>query len=271
VEDVFPANPVFYFRASNISQRLEHFTATRFWHDLKALDYKKLAVKMGTPTEAYAGFQRKMAGFFSPENQMIFKALFGQEVAVAVYAGESANNFKAATPAEVQKLFTDMAGNIFIATRVGPQMKAAEAMAKLGGQFSKDIAMSTTPYKGKAINLITTKDGSITFGYVRLNDFVVMGVGEKAARLAIDVAAKSHKSLSQSESFLKRKRSFVDGADTAGFFELQAVSKFLQEQISEMAKARGHASPSARPSLRSRSNRHRVWRRSSLRAKAAIF
>ncbi|MCB9770934.1 MAG: DUF3352 domain-containing protein [Candidatus Omnitrophica bacterium] len=237
MEDVLPAQAVFYVRADNLSQRVENFSKTKLFNDLKNLDYKKVSSTVGVAPESAIQFEEKLSAFFSVENQKLIKALFGKEVAIAVYTDDSFKNMKDNSPAVIQKALFAAAGNVFIATRVGSDVGAAESVLKFWGQFSKDFKTNTTQYKGKKITVIESQDGSIKVAYVRLGDVIVIGLGEKAAQSAIDVQAKAQKPLASDADFLKRKKTFLEGADTVGYLSVHPIYQLVQSQINAMGDA----------------------------------
>ncbi len=236
IESVLPPGPIFYVRMTDLNSRIEKFTATKLFNEFKNFDYKNLAAQMGASASTIDEANQKIANVFSPENQKLLKMLFGQELAVAVYVDNDMKNWQAQNPTEAQKLIMQLAENVFIATRVSSDFVVAETLLKFVGQFNKDFKTDTANYKGKQINTITSKDGLVTFSYVRLNDIIVMGAGQKAAKSAIDVLAKKQKALVLDANFTKSMQSFGSGADTVGFLDVNAIYKIGDKQIEEMAK-----------------------------------
>lgn len=234
-EDVLPAEPIVYLKFDNIAERIERTTNTKLWNDLSRLDYKGAAAQLGVPAGSADEFEKNLKTAFSQENVAVLKMLFGQEAAVAVYPGQDVK-MTVSTPAEAIKLFTELAGNVSFVTRVGPQVQAAESMSKFFGQFVKDLALKTVAYKGREIGLISSKDGSVTIGYVRFKDLIVFGFGEKAARSAVDVVSRSRRGLSQDPRFLERRKGGLENADSFGSVRLDSIYKLIKEQLEELAQ-----------------------------------
>lgn len=236
IESVLPAQPVFYLRTTNLSSRIEKFTTTKFFRDFKSMDYKKFAGAMSVGPQAFDEAEKNLANVFSLENQKILKALFGQEFSLAVYSDDNLKDLQAKTPQEIQKVITQLAGNIFVATRVSSDFAATEIVLKFLGQFNKDFKTDTMRYNGKEINLISNKDSSLTLAYVRLDDILVMGIGEKAAKSAIDVFAKKQKALLGDAAFAKRMQKFSLDTHTVGFLDIHAISEMVSAQAAQMSK-----------------------------------
>jgi hypothetical protein len=236
LESVLPTGPVFYISATGINKNIEKFTATKIFADLKSIDYKNLATILGVPAQGVDEAQQRFVQAFSPENQKISKALFGQEVVMAVYMDDVAQSMQAQSSQDVQKVMKQLAENVFIVTRVAADVAVAETVLKFSGQFSKDFATSTAAYHGKKINSISSKDGSLSLSYVRFNDVLVMGVGQKAAQSAIDIIVKKQKSLFEDESFKKRIKNVVDGVDIAGFLDIQKFYVMINTQLAQSTK-----------------------------------
>ncbi|MCB9757239.1 MAG: hypothetical protein H6753_02300 [Candidatus Omnitrophica bacterium] len=236
LESVLPAGPVFYMSATGINQRIEKLTTTKLFADLKSLDYKNLATILGVPAQGVDEAQQRLEQAFSLENQKFLKALFGQEVALAVYMDDVAQSMQVQNPQDVQKMIKQLAENVFIVTRVAGDVAVAETVLKFLGQFSKDFTTSTTVYHGKKINSMSSKDGSLSVSYVRFNDVLVMGVGQKAAQSAIDMIVKKQKSLFEDENFKKRIKNVVGEVDTAGFVDIRAIYAMINAQLVQSAK-----------------------------------
>lgn len=139
IESVLPAQPIFYMRVANLSARIEKFTTTKLFQDLKDIDYKKLAGILNVPPQDLDEVQQKFNNLFTAENQRMLNALFGREIALAFYNADNLKDLQANSSTETQKVITEIAGNFFIVTRVSADVVAAEAVLKLAGQFSKDL------------------------------------------------------------------------------------------------------------------------------------
>ncbi len=237
IESVLPAQPIFYMRVANLSARIEKFTMTKLFQDLKDIDYKKLAGILNVPPQDLDEVQQKFNNLFTAENQRMLNALFGREIALAFYNADNLKDLQANSSTETQKVITEIAGNFFIVTRVSADVVAAEAVLKLAGQFSKDLKTETKHYNGKDITLISPKDSTLALAYVRFNDILVMGLGEKAAQSAIDVLSKKKQSLIIDKDFIKRAASFDANVDTVGYLDVKTVYALVQEHLGQLAKA----------------------------------
>lgn len=226
LESVLPAKPAFYVRADHLSQRVDNFAKTKLFQELKGIDYKKAATAFGVSSDAFKQTEEAWGTAFSDDNQRMFKALFGNAAAIAVYTDGGSK---------------DIFSNVFIVTQLSPEIAAAETVSKFFGQFNKDLKMDTEKYNGKDINLIESNDGKFTVGYVRFKDIVVIGVGEKAAKSAVDVAAKKQKALSTDENYLKRVKRSYDGSQTFGYFDIKTFYPFLGEELGQLAQTQKDA------------------------------
>lgn len=232
VESLLPAQPAFYMRLSQLSERMDNFSKTKLFRDLKSIDYKKASATLGIQTAALAKVEEVWNNAFTDENLKIFKSLFGNEVALAIYT-DDLKNIKAGDDKSFEEIFS----NIYIVTRLSPEIAAAETVSKFLGKFNKDLKVVTERYNGKDINLLESADGKFTLGYVRFNNIVVMGVGKKAAQSAIDVVAKKQKALDTDEGYLKRLKVAYDGTKTFGYFNIKTFYPLLTEEIAQLAKS----------------------------------
>lgn len=239
IENLLPAKPAFYLRLSQLTQRMDNFSKTKLYQDLKSIDYKKATAAFGAPfpketnrPDALVQVEDAWGKAFSDENVKMFKALFGDDVAVAVYASDL-KDVKTLEKKTAQEIFE----NVFVVTRLSPEIAAAETVLKFLGQFNKDLKIETERYNGQDINLLKSADGKFLLGYVRFNDLVVMGLGQKAARTAIDIIAKKQPALSTDEDYTKRVKTSYEGAQTFGYFNIKTFYPMLTEEISQLAKS----------------------------------
>ncbi len=237
IENVLPAKPVFYIRATDVSRRVESFESTKLFQELKSIDFKKIASRFGLPPEGVTEAEQRLNQVFSAENIRLMKILFGREIAVAVYTDETLKNSQPKNPAEVKKILEQLLGNIFIVTRAASDATAAETVFKFVGGFSKDFKTSMARYNGHTVNSVTDKDGAVVLVYVRIKDVFVLGTNDKAAKSAIDVFEKKQKALSSDEDFVARAKSLPAAADTVGFFDIRPIYTLLNAQIAEMDKS----------------------------------
>lgn len=238
VEEVLAEGPMAYLYLSKLTERVERFAATKFWQDLKAIDYPSAAGTVGFAEQAQ-NVQKSLQTAFSSENVEFLKALFGQEVAVAIYSDDNFKNLKTADPLQS---ITELASNLSFVTRLGPKMQAAESLSRFFAQFDKDLRTQTTSYQGQDIQLISSKDGKITIGYVRFGDLLIFGLGEKAARSAIDTVSGKKKALKSDAIYAERKKAALADADSLGFVRLETIYNLLREQINQLAGTQGPAS-----------------------------
>lgn len=234
--NVLPAGPVFYSRSVNLASRIESFQNTRLFNELKNIDYKKSAAGIGMPSEFIGEGINSFEKFLSPENIQVMKEIFGKDVALAVYTDGINWGDKSKSPAETQELFGRLGENIFVVSRMSPKLAAAEMFLKLAGQFGKDFRTETINYLGKNITEVIAKDGAFKVAFARVSDYVVFGYGEKAAKTAIEISLKKHKSLAEDTRFSKILAGFSPDADSSGVLNFKPISDIISSQVEGMKK-----------------------------------
>lgn len=233
LETLLPEQPVGYVRQTQLSKGLEEFAGTRFYQDLQAINVENAIEKIGAGPEGAARYKKLKQTLFSGENQQLVKQLLGKEFVVAAYPDDSLKNFQPKDSEEMTMIAMQMAQNIFVVSRISPELQVAEFVSKFFLQYQEELSSRTSQYRGKTITVLSTKDGIINIGYFRMKDILVVGLGEKAARAAIDTLARSRKSLAQDPVFLKSRAAFLPGAESAAYVDFQAFFKLINEGIKQ--------------------------------------
>lgn len=233
LETLLPEQPVGYVRQTQLSKGLEEFARTRFYQDLQAINVENAIEKIGAGPEGAARYKKLKQTLFSGENQQLVKQLFGKEFVVAAYPDDSLKNFQPKDSEEMTMIAMQMAQNIFVVSRISPELQVAEFVSKFFLQYQEELSSRTSQYRGKTITVLSTKDGIINIGYFRMKDILVVGLGEKAARAAIDTLARSRKSLAQDPVFLKSRGAFLEGAESVGYMDFQVFYKLLKEGMTQ--------------------------------------
>lgn len=223
VEDILPEGLVGYIRMTDLGKNIDSFKATRFWKGIAGIDYERVLEQTGASDETMAVYDNFKKNLPSPATQALLKKFLGEEVVVAVYP----TSFEDFSSENLLK----MASDVFFVTRLKPETQFAEFFATLFSSFQRQVSTQDVPYRNHTIHVVSTNDGRIRIGYVRIKDVLVFGVGEKGARACLDVFDKEKKPLSGDRLYLETHPSFLEGAHFTGYLDF----KFLKKQLLQWA------------------------------------
>ena len=228
---ILPPQPLLFVHMNDIEQNLGEFTQTRFWQILKGIDYIKYMKESGGDEAALKHFDEMRKQLFSEEMKVFAKTFLGKEVAVAVYGGEG-NSLD-------PKNIVNVASQTFLVTRLKPEVKFAEKFSGLIGKMDPNISVEEVDYEKNKIYLISTKGAPFKIGYTRINNLLVVGLNEKAARACIDVYRKKNSALQEDEAYLRVRAHAEPEADFLGYMNFAKLIGDLKAQIVGWLSANG--------------------------------
>ncbi len=227
VEKVLPSGPVAYVDVKDLAGKWEDLTSTEFFANLSKIDIIALMKSSGTPAGEIAKAEAVIAQLTAPETHQFIKRFFGKEVALAVYPTQ----FK---DLSLNSLY-NIAANVIFVTRLEPKAEFMTFFAGTLGRFSKDIKTEVVQYQGEDIHIISSNDGLIKLGYVRIKDLFVFGFGDKPARKAVDTFLDQGPSLGSDKKFEKAVARRLPDADIMQYVDLETIVSDMKAQILALA------------------------------------
>lgn len=231
IAGVLPAAPLGYGRFQDMEAMINGFTATQFWQGIKNIDYRGIMEKTGASPEETARFDKTWRQFSESGNQKLFMQFFGQEAVIAVY------------PASIEKFdpqaWQELSSHVYFVTRLRPEMQMAEFFSRFFGEFSAEVQSEEIQYKGHTIKIVKADQGNVTIGYVRIKDYFVFGIGDRAAKDCIDVLSGEKKSLAGDPQFLKAQEKFMPGSKGEIYLDFAMVAQMIREQMLKGIAAAG--------------------------------
>ena len=211
IETILPADAVFFAKFSEVDKQVKEFKASKLCKNIEKIDIDMLLEKSGAKKEDVEKFKAartELTGFIGG---LVLEKYFGKEIAVAVYplkAGEL-------TP----EAFLDMASNFTLVTRVKPETKFIDFLAKIFNKAGRKYEVIEEKYRGRKITVVKLDD-KVSLAYVQIKDMLVIGFGRKAAASSCDVADKKILSLAQDKDYTVAMSKFPKGADTVAFGDI---------------------------------------------------
>ncbi len=228
--EVVPAGAVVYFQQGEPAAKVERLLKTELAKEISALPLREAFDVLEAADAEKDLVDQVMAVCQKKSNQEIVKALFGREVALAVYPvmldGPGAS-------------WKDALAQVAVLTRLATRASFDGVVVPLVRQMRSDIDIQTVPYKKHTIHLVGFKEAGLRFGFVQIGDIMVGGLGDTMARRAVDVATGTAPSLSTDALFLKAEPYFAKGSRDVGFVNYETVISLIRKQATAAAAALG--------------------------------
>lgn len=233
IETILPADAVFFAKFSEVDKQVKEFKASKLCKNIEKIDIDMLLEKSGAKKEDVEKFKAARTELSSFIGGLVLEKYFGKEIAVAVYplkAGEL-------TP----EAFLDMASNFTLVTRVKPETKFIDFLAKIFNKAGRKYDVAEENYKGRKITVVKLDD-KVSLAYVQIRDMLVIGFGKKAATSSCDVADKKALSLAQDKDYTAAMSKFPKGANTVAFGDIEQMMSGIK-RLAESIPAPKETSP----------------------------
>jgi hypothetical protein len=230
VEDILPQQPVIFVHQKDVVKTFAQFSASPFWQKISKLDYDLLASQSGKKVQPAFWFNIIKSQVFTPENQDLFQKFFGKEVAVTVYPTEidfaqlSSGNMQSIGLVAEQAL-----SQLFIVTKVGVDVKMAEALSRFSKISNVNVTQETVEYKKHTIHMLNFTQFQFKIGFVLIKDWMVIGLGDRAAKMCIDVIKKDKLALAKDVRFQQAKSTALAQSTSFGYGDLAQIISFLEK------------------------------------------
>ncbi|HPN66706.1 MAG TPA: DUF3352 domain-containing protein, partial [Candidatus Omnitrophota bacterium] len=215
IESILPADAVFFMKFSEVDRQVKEFKASKLCKNLERIDIEMLMEKSGAKKEDVENFRAARTELTSFIGGLVLEKYFGKEIAVAVYPSGKIEF----TPEGV----VDMASNITLATRVKPETKFIDFLAKIFNKAGRKYEVAEENYKGKKMTVVKLDD-KVSIAYVQIKDIIVIGLGKKAATSCCDVADRKLLSLAQDKDYTDAMAKFPKGAETVAFGDMGLIT-----------------------------------------------
>ncbi len=221
IEDVLPEDALFYVKFSNLRTTREKIVSTKLWQNLRQVDYSLLFE--GRPK------------IFHPSTAVILDQLFGREAALAVYEPDmDISSISAAGPEDQPRLWGEILSNVFLVTRLEPDVQWMESVSGLLGLSAEGLNVEEISYEGETIRLVTIPDSMLKIGFVRLKDLLIIGVTDKAARRSVDVYKKSEAALTADPKRRMAGERSTDPVDVIGYADLEKLLSAAEKNVHQV-------------------------------------
>jgi hypothetical protein len=242
-ETVLPEGALFYVQGSDLKSALAKITSTRFWEMMRVLDYDFMMKSTGVRPEQRRVIKAVQDQISNPSLGAMLEKFFGKEFVLAVYPAElDSARISLLNKGDIVAALEQFLSTIVLVTRVGADVQVMES---LFDQLN-DLETETLKYEGHDVRLIVIPGAGIRVGFVRIKDFLIVGLGDRMLRRGIDVYRGKEKTLAQDAFFRRAKGRFVGSWELDGYMDLSKLLGFfkglvknLREQVSAGGSAAG--------------------------------
>ncbi len=236
-EDMLPAGAISIVHFRDLSHIINAIHNNGLWKSILGLDFNVLVKhKVVDPRlAAVIKFFKNPPGGIA--TTAFFKELFNDEVMIGVYPIEfNFSHIKDAKSPITSKIADELFSSMFIVTRLSPSSDIMTSFPNYIKKFVKNVIVEKMEYKGHDITIIRFNRQRISFSYVKIKNFLILGTGDKAARMCLDTFTGARQSLSNDKMYHKASKEFLDSASFDLYFNIHGLFSMFKEQSKDIVK-----------------------------------
>lgn len=233
LETILPQQPLVMLHQKNIAQNLQRLETHPAWVKLKEVDFDALSASSAKAKQSPQWWKMITENIFTAKNRDIFDKFFSKEAVVAVYPTDvNFSKLAGGNLPEIIAMVQEVFSQIFIVTKVGADVKAAEVMSRFSRIAGEDVQQETIEYKKRSIHLLNFPQQQVQIGLTIIGDWMVIGLGDHAAKKCIDVFSKDQVSLAQDKFWQDKKMVALDAEETFGYVDLNRFVGLMEGAVS---------------------------------------
>lgn len=244
IEDMLPSGPFVYVKAKGMAQLIKEIQASDFWQKMQDVNWNRLMLEGGMKPEQVTMLSLFSSQFTRLTSHSLFKKILTGEVAVAVYPAEL-GMYDMTDITSVLAQVQDLLSHIFIVIHLDPQMKAAEWISGMLRDWGPNVSQRSFEYRGRTVHVVTLEKYGMELGYTVINDYVIFGLKEKAARESLIVLKKDVEALASDPNFQKWKGNFLTGAENYAYINLSMFFPQLMKELMQTLTAKADQAASS--------------------------
>ncbi len=219
VQEILPDGAVLHFQQKDGSKLIAQFSNTPTWYQWRKINVPVL-MKKGDMSEEHVKLAQLVTKYLGPiSDSLLLRKFFGRELAITIYPFETKN--------QESPTIDQMLSQVTIVARLEKGIQFIDFVGRLLGIFKQDFKVEEESYKGfkvthvhiPALALISSD-----ISYARIQDLLIFGFGDEAARSCIDTYFSKGKSLARDKNFLSAKSQFLENAQTFAYVDLDAFN-----------------------------------------------
>ena len=229
-EDLLPEGAVVYINSKNVAKNLKGFTKSRLFQNISNIDVPSLMEKSGVTKEQIAQYENFKKQVSSISQNFLLEKFFGKEIALAVYP----TAFSTSSPQAI----AEAVNSFTLVTSLDAETQFVEFMTRVLKASGLSYTTEEVKYKNYKITNIVSPIASgvnIKVSYVKIRNFLVLGLGEEVSRRSIDVVMGARGALTKDKNFLRVRPQFLEDAQVIVYANIAAALAKFNEEMEKFA------------------------------------
>lgn len=232
LEDFLAEKPLLYFHVHDFEKRMEELSLHPLIQGLKSIDYEKILNKLNSAEGVLSFFRQIQREWPSVYQSPVYKKFFSQEIAFVIYPSDiNWEELRSVSNASLIQYVEKVFSGLILVTRLAPDAQLAEFSSQFIQPLFPNISSQTIDYKNHQVHILTIPKQNLRLGYVRLNDFLVLGLGERAAKMAVDVVTKEKTALAEDPFFSKAREKFLAASKVEFYLDLEQSTRLFKDAL----------------------------------------
>ncbi len=234
-EDMLPAGAITTIYVKDASGMINSFHHSKFWKTLSSIDFNLLLKRKILDPRIGDIIKFLKAPPGGVATKAILREIFNSEMMIGIYPiGFNASHIDKIKSPVTSKIKNELFSSVFIVTRLSPGTVIMTLLPDYIKKFAKDIMIERLEYKGYNVTVIHLKRQKMSFSYVKLKNFLIIGTGDDAARMCIDAFSGVRSPLSSDEVYRRSIKESLSMSSFDFYFNIQALYNMLKEQGDEI-------------------------------------
>jgi hypothetical protein len=231
-ERLLPEGAVAVLKVNDANHLIQDFSQTELWNAVSQLNIGLLMKESGASQEAIKNYDQMIQMLTSPPARLLLDKFFGQELIIGIY------------PMEIKQFdessYKDILRHIYVVTKLSGEAKFLDILVNIFKSINDLMTIETVEYRGEEITtfaLTSLVPDNERLAYVKIGDYLVIGVSVQAAKDCLDVRAYQKKSLVNDANFMLAETKFLEDPEIFSYINLASIRAQLQEEV--LSAARG--------------------------------
>ncbi|MBP9853440.1 MAG: DUF3352 domain-containing protein [Candidatus Omnitrophica bacterium] len=250
IEKVMPENPFFYVDLIDTKKNVERLSNTSFWKRLSQINFDAMLKDDKLSPQEKTVIQYLKQVIQKPNESELINKFLNKEIAVAVYGLQfDSSLFSRPEPQIFQNVVDEIFSKLLFVVRLDTQSQMTELITSSLGKLGENVTISDETYMGKDMKSVTIKDIPYKLVYTRINDLMIIGIGETSVQKSIEVFQGKAKSLFDNKDYVLAKSKYVRNPKIKTFFNVEKLVSSLEEFLIQMPVADGIAQVEQRKNI----------------------
>ncbi len=232
VDSLLPRGAFSYIQINDVKKNINVIKESPLGKSLYNLDYDLLYAKNiinKNQMQLIEYIKNNLSDF---TDSLVFEKFFSQEITFVMYKTNIGfNSVAKVRESKIPQLADLLSSGIFLVSKIPLDAQIAESFVGLFAKNFEDVSMSGEEYKGYTVRIIKFKEAGIKLSYIKIKNYLVIGLGDQAAKLSIDTYEGLQSSLSQDEQFQEVKSKALNPRSLFCYVDINYIFSNLKSQM----------------------------------------